>query len=68
MIVAFLDRDHREWDEHLRDFRFAYNTAHHTSIGTLAAFLNLDRELWPPKTMRAKGEVADEIESQGPEK
>lgn len=33
MIIAFLDRDHREWDVHLNDFRFAYNTAHHSSIG-----------------------------------
>lgn len=32
MITAFLDRDHREWDLHLKDFRFAYNTAHHASI------------------------------------
>jgi len=25
MIIAFLDRDYREWDIHLKDFRFAYN-------------------------------------------
>lgn len=41
MIVAFLERDHREWNEHLRNFRFAYNTAHHSSIGISPALLNL---------------------------
>lgn len=30
MITAFLKDDHREWDLHLTEFRFAYNTAYHT--------------------------------------
>lgn len=66
MIVAFLDRDHREWDEHLKDFRFAYNTAHHSSIGTSPAFLNLGRELEPSKTLRARCLGTTEIEPRNP--
>ncbi|XP_029679749.1 uncharacterized protein K02A2.6-like [Formica exsecta] len=52
MIVAFLEKDHREWDEHLRDFRFAYNTAHHSSTGTSPALLNLGREPTPINSIR----------------
>ena len=55
MVVAFLGRDHREWDAHLRDFRFAYNTAHHSSVGTSPAFLNLGRELEPARSLRREG-------------
>jgi len=38
MIIAFIEKDHREWDEHVIDFRFAYNTALHTSLGTSLRF------------------------------
>lgn len=31
MIVAFIQKDYREWDAHLSDFCFAYNTAFHSS-------------------------------------
>ncbi|XP_011068826.1 PREDICTED: uncharacterized protein LOC105154798 isoform X4 [Acromyrmex echinatior] len=66
MIVAFLGRDHREWDAHLRDFRFAYNTAHHSSIGTSPAFLNLGRELEPAWSLRREGRGATEVELRDP--
>ena len=66
MIVAFLERDHREWSEHLRDFRFAYNTAHHSSIGTSPALLNLGRELRPANSLRAKCDEAAEVERRDP--
>ncbi|GAB1860686.1 Gypsy retrotransposon integrase-like protein 1 [Camponotus japonicus] len=66
MIVAFLDRDHREWDEHLKDFRFAYNTAHHSSIGTSPAFLNLGRELNPSNSLRDRCRGAAEVEPRDP--
>ncbi|XP_032690005.1 uncharacterized protein K02A2.6-like [Odontomachus brunneus] len=66
MIVAFLDRDHREWDANLNDFRFAYNTAHHSSIGTSPAFLNLGRELEPSRTIRRRANDDIRIEPQEP--
>jgi len=41
MIIFFIEKDHREWDRYLSKFRFAYNTAFHSSLGTSPAFLNL---------------------------
>lgn len=43
MMIAYLDQDHRDWDVHLTEFRFAYNTVYHTSIKLSPAFLNLGR-------------------------
>jgi len=63
MIIAFLDRDHRDWDVHLNDFRFAYNTAHHSSIGTSPAFLNLGRELERTHSLRRRTRQISEVES-----
>nr|XP_012235715.1 PREDICTED: uncharacterized protein LOC105679947 [Linepithema humile] len=40
MIIAYIGKDHRDWDKHLADFRLAYNTAAHSSLGTSPAFLN----------------------------
>lgn len=39
--------NHMEWNKHLRDFRFAYTTAFHSSIGTSPAFLNFGWESAP---------------------
>jgi len=47
MITSLIEKDHREWDKHLSEFRFAYNTAFHSSLETSPAFLNLGRELKP---------------------
>ena len=66
MIVAFLGPDHREWDAHLRDFRFAYNTAHHSSVGTPSAFLNLGRELEPARSLRREDRGATGMEPRDP--
>jgi len=63
MIIAFLEQDHREWDVHLRDFRFAYNTAHHSSIGASPAFVNLGRELEPVHSLRRRGRRATEVQA-----
>ena len=56
MIVAFIQEDHREWDAHLSDFCFAYNTTYHSLLGTSPAFLNLGRELLPSNSLRYRGE------------
>ena len=44
MIVAFLGQDHRDWDLHVKEFRFAYNTATHSATKYTPAFLNFGRE------------------------
>ncbi|CAD6216032.1 GSCOCG00011241001-RA-CDS [Cotesia congregata] len=44
MMIAFLNEDHREWDQHISQFRFAHNTAFHSSIQATPAFLNMGRE------------------------
>lgn len=62
MIIAFLDRDHWEWDVHLNDFRFAYNIAHHSSIGASPAFLNLGRELELTHSLRRRCRDVTEVE------
>ncbi|XP_025264935.1 uncharacterized protein K02A2.6-like [Camponotus floridanus] len=66
MIIAFLERDHREWDQHLKDFRFAYNTAHHSAIGASPALLNLGRELSPANSLRARNTETAEVETRDP--
>lgn len=43
MMIAYLEQDHRDWDLHLTEFRFAFNTASHSSITLSPAFLNLGR-------------------------
>lgn len=62
MIIAYLNQDHRDWDVHLNEFRFAYNTAYHTSIKLSPAFLNLGRVPSPVDSLwRIKeGEIAIE--------
>ncbi|XP_015118528.1 uncharacterized protein LOC107042140 [Diachasma alloeum] len=44
MLRAFTDDDHREWDRHLHEFCFAYNTAVHSSLKASSAFANFGRE------------------------
>ena len=43
MIISYVDKDHRTWDQHLAEFRFAYNTACHSSLGASPAFLNFGK-------------------------
>lgn len=66
MIIAYVEHDHREWNIHLHDFRFAYNTAHHTSLGTSPAFLNFGRCPKAVNTLRQQVEGPPEIERQEP--
>ncbi|XP_053593878.1 uncharacterized protein LOC128667533 [Microplitis demolitor] len=58
MITAFIDENHRKWDKYLPQFRFAHNTAHHSSIQTSPAFLNTGREL------SATGSLRQEVEGE----
>ncbi|XP_018403330.1 PREDICTED: uncharacterized protein K02A2.6-like [Cyphomyrmex costatus] len=48
MIAQYVDRNHRNWDERIPEFRFAYNSAHHDATGYTPAYVNLGRELLSP--------------------
>lgn len=62
MIVAYIEKDQRTWDENLTEFRFAYNTAHHTSLDATPAFQNLGREPKPLNSLRKREEDLTEVE------
>jgi len=59
MIILFIEKDHREWDKHLSEFRFAYNTAFYSSLETSPAFLNLGRELNPAQLLNRNQETTE---------
>lgn len=61
MIVAFVDKDHLAWDEHLHEFQFATNTAVHSSTGFSPAFLNFGRNPEVPQTLRAEVSARREV-------
>ena len=63
-IKAYLEKDHREWDENLDDLQFALNASKHASTGFTPAFLNFGRELEPIQTLKEDLINALEIESQ----
>jgi len=48
MIAQYVGRNHRNWDEHLPELQFAYNSARHEATGYSPAYLNLGRELVAP--------------------
>ena len=52
MIVSFLGNNHGDWDLHLNEFRFAYNTAVHGSLKVSPAFLNFGWDPLPFRSMR----------------
>ena len=43
MLASFTQNNHQNWDKHLSEFRFAMNTAVHSSLMTSPAFLNFGR-------------------------
>ncbi len=45
MIASYVDNNHKHWDRHLVDFRFALNSAVHDTTGVSPAELNLGRPL-----------------------
>ncbi|XP_046145669.1 WW domain-binding protein 11-like [Osmia bicornis bicornis] len=52
MITTFVGEDHRNWDKHLPEFCFAYNTAVHSSSLVSPAFLNFGRNPRPIQNLR----------------
>lgn len=67
MIVSFIDQDHRNWDKNLGEFRFAYNTAHHDTLKTTPAFLNLGRHPKAINELRNKTSNHPQINPQNPQ-
>lgn len=50
LISQYVRDDHRAWDEHLDEFKFAINTSVHDSTKFTPAMLNFCRELKIPKS------------------
>ncbi|CAD6221825.1 GSCOCG00011650001-RA-CDS [Cotesia congregata] len=50
--ISYVDLDHRLWDEHVHEFRHAYNTAVHSSSHVSPAMLNYGWQPRPPKYYR----------------
>lgn len=48
MISSYVGNNHKHWDKHLHDFRFALNTAVSESTGVTPAEVNLNRPLHGP--------------------
>ena len=67
MIISYIDKDHATWDQHLSEFRFAYNSAYHTSLKSSPAFLNFGREPQPTNSLRKRIDTESKIESRSPE-
>ena len=67
MIISYIDKDHRTWDQHLAEFRFAYNTACHSSLGTSPAFLNFGRDPLPINSLRKRATGKPEVELRQPD-
>lgn len=48
MMASYVEEQHKQWDKHLTEFRFALNSAVHESTGTTPAEINLGRPLRGP--------------------
>ena len=60
MITAFLEENHKDWDLHIPELMFAYNTATQESTGSSPAFLNMGRQPTPPVFLKRREERAAE--------
>ena len=54
------ENNHRDWDLHVPELTYVYNTAEQESTGWSPAFLNLGRRPAPPVTLRRREERAAE--------
>ena len=64
MIISFLGQDHRDWDLYVYEFRFAYNTASHSSSKLSPTFLNFGRDPLLPNSWKLELERDLPIEKQ----
>lgn len=51
MISQYAGRNQRAWDQRCAEIAFAYNTAHHSSIGYSPAYVNYGREPITPGSL-----------------
>ncbi len=61
MISAYVDNNHRKWDQYLPELRFAVNSAVQETIGMTPAELHLGRKLQSPmdKVLHGKNLTPD---------
>ena len=58
MIASYVGSQHKHWDQHLHEFRFALNSAVQESIGVTPAELNLSRPLRGPLDLALQPQTA----------
>lgn len=61
MIWTFLDKDQRDWDVYLHEFRVAYNLAVNSSTEVSTAFSKFSRKQLPNVSFRVEEESPLEI-------
>ena len=61
MIASYVEGNHKTWDKHLHEFRFAMNTATQASTKVSPAFLNFGRHPEPCKSLRRQCENREQI-------
>ena len=61
MILSYLEGNHKTWDKHLHEFRFAMNTATQASTNVSPALSNFGRHPEPCKCLRRQCENRDQI-------
>ncbi|XP_054010792.1 uncharacterized protein LOC128893675 [Hylaeus anthracinus] len=66
MISTFVKKDHRSWNVHLHEFRFAVNNTTHSSVGDSPAVLNLSRASCVVSSLRRVVEGEPLLESKDP--
>ena len=62
MISTFVRADHRNWDIHIHEFRYAVNTVMQASTKVSPAYLNFGRQPHPVKSLRREVEGPRVIE------
>lgn len=61
MIVAFLQKNHKDRDVNVHEFMFAFNTPVHGALKVLPTFLNFEREPLPYRNLRREYEKNSEL-------
>lgn len=68
IIAQYVGENQRKWDNLLPEFQFAINSAKHESTKFSPAYLNFQREILPPNTLRSDVEKNVPMENRHVEK